>query len=87
MVDEVHCDADDTFFALLRFKSGAIGNLLFSWAGHGQNTGFEAGGAIYGQHGCLKGDQLFVDGEAPAQVNELFRKQASPAGCAALLPA
>ncbi len=78
VVDEVRCDADDTFFALLRFKSGAIGNLLFSWAGHGQNTGFEAGGAIYGQRGCLKGDQLFVDGESPAQVNELFRKQADP---------
>jgi predicted dehydrogenase len=78
VVDEVRCDADDTFFALLRFKSGALGNVLFSWAGHGQPTGFEAGGAIYGQRGCLKGDQLFVDGESPAGVNELFRKQTGP---------
>ena len=76
VTEEVKCDADDTFFALLRFKSGAIGNLLFSWAGHGPNTGFEGGGAIYGQRGCLKGGQVFVDGHPPVKTLDLFREQA-----------
>ena len=43
IVESVDCDADDTFFALLQFDSGAIGNILFSWAGHGEHTQFDGG--------------------------------------------
>ena len=43
VVEETSCDADDTFFALLKFANGAVGNLLFSWAGHGEATGFDGG--------------------------------------------
>jgi predicted dehydrogenase len=76
VVDRVKCDVEDTFIALLSFTSGAIGNMLFSWAGHGPSTGFEGGTAIYGQSGCLKGGQLMADGKQPASVTELFQQQA-----------
>jgi predicted dehydrogenase len=74
-VDQVQCEVDDTFFALLQFASGAIGNILFSWAGHGENTGFEGGGAIYGQRGCLKGGRLLLDGQPAGEVSAQFRAQ------------
>jgi predicted dehydrogenase len=46
VVEETSCDADDTFFALMKFATYAVGNLLFSWAGHGEPTGFDGGGAL-----------------------------------------
>ena len=46
VVEETSCDADDTFFALMKFATDAVGNLLFSWAGHGEPTGFDGGGAL-----------------------------------------
>jgi 1,5-anhydro-D-fructose reductase (1,5-anhydro-D-mannitol-forming) len=72
---QVDCSADDTFMALLQFHSGAIGNLVFSWAGHGEHTGFEGGGAIYGSRGCLKGNRLLLDAAPPADVNQLYAEQ------------
>lgn len=77
--ERVECQVDDTFFALLQFHSGAIGNLLFSWAGHGEPTSFEGGGAIYGARGCLKGERLHLDGHPPAEVVPLFREKAGAA--------
>lgn len=79
IVDQVHCDADDTFFALLQFASGAVGNIVFSWAGHGEQTHFDGGGAIYGSRGCLKGGRLILDGQAPVEAVARFREQAGDA--------
>lgn len=79
VIEEVQCEVDDTFFALLEFASGAIGNLLFSWAGHGEHTGFEGGGAIYGSKGSLKGERVQLDGKEPAEVGTLFRQQVGAA--------
>ncbi|MCC7263602.1 MAG: Gfo/Idh/MocA family oxidoreductase [Candidatus Latescibacteria bacterium] len=76
VIEEVRAEVDDTFFALLEFANGAIGNLLFSWAGHGEPTGFEGGGAIYGSKGSLKGERVQLGGQAPAEVGALFRQQA-----------
>lgn len=86
IVDQVQCDVDDTFFALLQFASGAIGNMAFSWAGHGEPTHFDGGGAIYGSRGCLKGGRLLPDGAPPAQVVDRFRAEADPALRARLFP-
>jgi predicted dehydrogenase len=74
----VESDADDTFMALVQFESGAIGNLVFSWAGHGERTGFDKGGAVYGAKGCLKGGRLLRDGQSAIDVLQAFRAQASP---------
>ncbi|HID05951.1 MAG TPA: Gfo/Idh/MocA family oxidoreductase, partial [Armatimonadetes bacterium] len=35
VLDEVDVDVDDTFFAIVHFKDGAIGQITFSWAGRG----------------------------------------------------
>lgn len=77
VIEQVACDADDTFMALLQFHSGAIGNVVFSWAGHGEHTGFSDGGAIYGARGSLKGGRLTLDGQPAQDVLQLFRQQTS----------
>jgi predicted dehydrogenase len=79
VVEEIACDADDTFFALLKFANGAVGNLLFSWAGHGEATGFDGGGALYGSRGAIKGNRLLVDGEPEREVAKAFSEEADPA--------
>ncbi|MBM3277302.1 MAG: Gfo/Idh/MocA family oxidoreductase [Candidatus Handelsmanbacteria bacterium] len=86
VIEEVRCEVDDTFFALLEFANGAIGNLLFSWAGHGEHTGFEGGGAIYGSKGSLKGERVVLDGQAPVEVGELFRQQVGAAALERFFP-
>jgi len=86
VVAQTDCDADDTFMALLQFESGAIGNIVFSWAGHGESTGFEAGGAIYGEHGCIKGEMLIRDGKTPVNALATYREQASKTDIARLFP-
>lgn len=76
VINQTDCDADDTFMALLRFSSGAMGNVVFSWAGHGENTSFESGGAIYGNKGCLKGGRLIRDGVPECEVLPSYRAHA-----------
>lgn len=79
VLEEASCNADDTFFALMQFANGATGNLLFSWAGHGEATGFDGGGAFYGSTGLIKGNRLIVDGEPEREVSKAFTEEADPA--------
>lgn len=79
VIDRVACDTDDTFFALLQFASGAVGNLLFSWAGHGEATAFDGGGAVYGSRGCIKGDRLLEDGAPERSLAKAFSEEADAA--------
>ncbi|HCL27606.1 MAG TPA: gfo/Idh/MocA family oxidoreductase [Candidatus Latescibacteria bacterium] len=79
VVEETACDTDDTFFALLKFANGAMGNLLFSWAGHGEATGFDGGGALYGSGGAIKGNRLLVDAEPERELAKAFSEEADPA--------
>ena len=59
--ERVACDVDDAFFATVTFASGAVGQLTFTWAGHGSPTGLPTRPVIYGTRGCLKGDTLILD--------------------------
>lgn len=68
-VDSVDCDADDAFMALASFESGAIGQLSFSFAGHGQPLA-PSGLILFGSRGSLNGDMVHLDGEAPMTLEE-----------------
>jgi 1,5-anhydro-D-fructose reductase (1,5-anhydro-D-mannitol-forming) len=74
----LECEVEDTYFAHLRFASGAIGTIFASAAGHGEPIGIEKGPAVYGTKGCLKGDQVILDGGERAAVRELFAEGAPP---------
>jgi UDP-N-acetyl-2-amino-2-deoxyglucuronate dehydrogenase len=79
LTETTDCDTDDTFFALLKFANGAMGNLLFSWAGHGEATSFDGGGAFYGSRGAIKGNRLLVDAEPERVRAKAFSEEADPA--------
>ena len=85
VADRVACDADDTFLALATFASGAIGQLSFSFAGHGEPT-FGPVPLVYGTRGCLKGDQLILDGAAPEALDDYFGREAGEADRERLFP-
>jgi predicted dehydrogenase len=75
-VEKVEVDVDDTFMALLGFANGAIGQVNFSWAGHGPPTGLACGRAFYGSQGCLQGDRILRDDGFQGRVREVFEQQA-----------
>ena len=77
-VELVDCDVDDAFFATVNFVSGAIGQLTFSWAGHGAPTTMPDGIVMYGSRGCLKGGTLTLDDGASHAAAALFESQADP---------
>ena len=77
VVRQVANEVDDLFFALLRFASGAVGQLSFSWAGHGQQMSLPL--SYYGSQGSLNGRQLARDNEAVADVVQAFERDADPA--------
>jgi len=77
IIDQVKCEVDDTFFTLINFKSGAVGHILFSVAGHGEPTGIPSGRVIYGSKGCIKGDAVILDDGTREGAKELFDKKAS----------
>jgi len=70
--EEVACDVDDTFFALLEFANRALGQITFSWAGHGDGIGLPGGRAIYGSRGCVQGSQVILDDGSRTAVGDLF---------------
>jgi predicted dehydrogenase len=73
VVDTVACDADDAFMALASFESGAIGQLSFSFAGHGEPMA-SPGPIVYGTRGCLKAETVLLDGEPPTTLDEQFTR-------------
>jgi 1,5-anhydro-D-fructose reductase (1,5-anhydro-D-mannitol-forming) len=74
--DAVECDVDDAFFATLRFESGAVGQLTFTWAGHGSPTTMPDGLVVYGSRGCLKGGTLVLDDGSKRDALEVFEADA-----------
>jgi len=84
--EQVQADADDAYFALLELASGAVAQLSFTWAGHGEPTGLAGGAVAYGSRGNLKGGTLFLDGQAPLTLREYFEQYAAPADRERLFP-
>jgi predicted dehydrogenase len=74
--ERIACDVDDAFFATVTFASGAVGQLTFTWAGHGAPTSMPDGRVIYGTRGCLQGDTLILDNGSTHSAAELFRTEA-----------
>jgi 1,5-anhydro-D-fructose reductase (1,5-anhydro-D-mannitol-forming) len=79
VVEAVDSDVDDAFMATFELQNGGIGQMSFTWAGHGESTSLPGGLSIYGSKGCLKGDLLFRDGQPPVSVRDLFYQEATEA--------
>jgi predicted dehydrogenase len=75
IIDKVKGEVDDTFAAIARFKNGAIGQFIFSWAFHGEPAAL--GTMIYGSRGCIKDNILHLDDGTKSPIKNIFEEKAS----------
>ncbi|OAI54710.1 oxidoreductase [Planctomycetaceae bacterium SCGC AG-212-F19] len=61
ITQRVKAEVDDTYFAGLTFVNGAVGQLLWSWAGHGAPLPIPDAPGFYGSRGCVLGGALITD--------------------------
>jgi predicted dehydrogenase len=58
VLEIVECDVDDSYFAVVGLKSGAVAHMMWSVAGYGDD--FQTPGmVIYGSKGCIKSGEIF----------------------------
>jgi predicted dehydrogenase len=79
IIERVAADADDAFFALPQFASGAVGTVSFTWAGHGPAVTLPGGMVIYGDRGSLHGQTLVRDDGTREELPDLFEREADAA--------
>ena len=75
IINKVDNEVDDTFVAVTKFDSGALGLFTFSWALHGEPTVVDT--VIYGSKGCIKNKTLISDDGTRIPIKELFERNAS----------
>lgn len=78
IVNEIECDADDTFVAHLEMESGAVGSLFASWGGHGGPARTADGSVFYGSKAQILGGQIRFDDGTERVLAELYLEKAPP---------
>ncbi len=73
-VEKTKSDVDDSFFSIIKYRNGAVGQHFVSWGGHGE--AFSTPRLIYGTKGCIKGNMVITDDGAKSNMSELFEKNA-----------
>ena len=71
VLDRVRPDVEDTFQAVFRLASGGLGQVSFSWAGHGEPTFWPGGSVVYGDRGVLRGRRWLPEGGAEVDLAAL----------------
>ena len=77
IVETVAVDVDDTFFAAAGFANEAIGQLLWSWGGHGDSLELAGTPAFYGSEGCIQGGDLIDPRGKRTPLVQYFRQSMS----------
>jgi len=79
VVKRAPANVDDTYFAGVSCVGDAIGQLLWSWAGHGDALVIPGAPAFYGSHGCVQAGQLILDDGFRTPLLERFEQTIDPA--------
>lgn len=75
VLQTVHADVDDTYFATLEFVRGTIGQLWWSWAMSQDGVGVEGGAAVLGERGALRNGQIWTAGGKRLPLVETFQHE------------
>jgi 1,5-anhydro-D-fructose reductase (1,5-anhydro-D-mannitol-forming) len=78
VVESVENEVEDAYLVLMRFRSGAVGQIFGGVAGHGEPMAISPSPIIYGTKGVLKGTEVVLDGGRRADAGALFRQEAGP---------
>jgi predicted dehydrogenase len=76
LVEAVHNEVEDLFFASCRLKEGAVGQINFCWAGHGEQSNLPS--VYYGNRGSLNGNSLTRDADQPTDLLRVFEAECDP---------
>ena len=79
IIETIDANVDDTYFATAGFDNRAIGQLLLSWAGHGEPLTIDKVPAFYGSKGCIQGGKLIDDRGNRVALQEKFEQEMSKA--------
>jgi predicted dehydrogenase len=82
----VEANVDDTYLATVTCEGGALAQLMWSWAGHGEETPIPGAPVYYGSRGCIKGGELIDDSGSRRNLLETFWADAEPAVLDAQFP-
>jgi 1,5-anhydro-D-fructose reductase (1,5-anhydro-D-mannitol-forming) len=74
----VEADVDDTYMATVTTEKGALAQMIWSWAGHGEATSFPGGPVFYGSKGCIKGGEIILDDGTRRNLIDAYRTDAPP---------
>ncbi len=72
----VEADVDDTYMATVTTAKGALAQMIWSWAGHGEATSFPGGPVFYGSKGCIKGGEIILDDGSRRNLLDTYRPEA-----------
>jgi predicted dehydrogenase len=75
VLQTIHADVDDTYFATLEFQRSAIGQLWWSWALSADGVGVEGGAAVLGERGALRNGQIWTERGEKLPLVETFQRE------------
>jgi predicted dehydrogenase len=77
VVETVAAEVDDTYMATLLFNRGAIGQLWWSWALHGEPLEIPGAPVLIGTTGSIRGGQIVGDDGTRTALHERFEQEMS----------
>src|SRR6266540_11913 len=86
VVERVRADVDDTYLATLFFERGALGQLWWSWALHGEPLDIPGAPALMGSRGSLRGGEIQLEDGRRLPLQEEFERALSDADRARFFP-
>ena len=75
----IEANVDDTYLATVTCEGGALAQLMWSWATHGEETSIPGGPVFYGSQGCIKGGEIISDDGSRRSLQDTFWAEADPA--------
>jgi predicted dehydrogenase len=74
----IEANVDDTYLATVTCEGGALAQLMWSWAGHGEETPIPGAPVYYGSQGCIRGGELIPDDGSRRNLLDMFWAEADP---------